>query len=349
MKRSLSLFMASSLSTAVALSAAVVVPTTCAISTNCAFGLPVNAATVSDPAQFILQYYAAKAKTKFPLEVHGFFSKRIVVKQLEFEKERKEKPEEFAMMLQMAEALGGDEPSKIKVVGKDAAQSTAAREIYTIEAVEIPKSYKDMMKPNAKCSLKGEVALVKESGEWKIDKDTWKFESVGPDGKFSQSSGLNPDSDDKKRGSETADSSSPSSTAGSPISSSDDDDRNFVPSDSDDLLDRIMKLWKKNKMGSGADAKGKDIYVAIKIDKTGDIVDLQIGGVKAQPEAEGQLREFFTKAQPFKPLPAHHSGQTNAWMMFDWANGGEAISGPYFSDGPVGDWVIDKINHKADN
>jgi hypothetical protein len=64
--------------------------------------------------------------------------------------------------------------------------------------VEIPKSYKEMMKPDAKCSLKGQVALVKENGEWKIDKDFWKFESVGKDGKFSQSSGLNPDRDDRQ-------------------------------------------------------------------------------------------------------------------------------------------------------
>ena len=346
MKRSLSRSLAISLSLPFALSVIA------------AFGLSANAATVSDPAQFIMQYYAAKAKTKFPLEVHGFFSKRIVVKQLEFEKERKEKPEEFAMMMQMAEALGGDEPSKIKVVGKDAAQSTAAREIYTIEAVEVPKSYKEMMKPNAKCTLKGEVALVKENGEWKIDKDFWRFESIGPDGKFSQSSGLNPDRDDKK-GRQTAAGAAGAgsdvkagdqdSGAGAAISSSDDEDRNWMPSDSDDLLDRIMKLWKRNKMGTGADAKGKSIYAAIKIDKAGEIVDLQIGGEKAQPEAESQLREFFTKAQPFKPLPASHSGQTNAWMMFDWANGGEAISGPYFSDGPVADSIIDKINHKSNN
>ncbi len=320
------------------------------LSASLAFSLPVIAATVSDPSQFILQYYAAKAKTKFPLEVHGFFSKRIVAKQLEFEKDRKEKPEEFAMMMKLAEALGGQEPSKIRVVGKDAALSTAARQIFDIEAVEIPKSYKEMMKPDAKCSLKGQVALVKENGEWKIDKDFWKFESVGKDGKFSQSSGLNPDRDDKK-GNDIAGESGQdggNSSSGGMISSSD-DDKNWSPSDSDDLLDRTMKLWKREKSLNTADSKGKSIYAAIKIDKTGEIVDLQIGGEKAQPEAEGQLRQFFTKAQPFKPLPASYVGKTNCWMMFDWSKEGEAISGPYFSEGPVSDSIIDKINHKIDN
>ncbi|MFA7337127.1 MAG: hypothetical protein WC028_10110 [Candidatus Obscuribacterales bacterium] len=321
------------------------------LSASLALSLPVIAATVSDPAQFILQYYAAKAKTKFPLEVHGFFSKRIVAKQLEFEKDRKEKPEEFAMMMKMAEAFGGQEPSKIKVVGKDAALSTAARQIFDIEAVEIPKSYKEMMKPDAKCSLKGQVALVKENGEWKIDKDFWKFESVGKDGKFSQSSGLNPDRDDKKENEKAgeiagAQDGGDSSSGGN---SSSDDDKNWSPSDSDDLLDRTMKLWKREKSLSTADSKGKSIYAAIKIDKTGEIVDLQIGGEKAQPEAESQLRQFFTKAQPFKPLPASYVGKSNCWMMFDWSSGGEAISGPYFSEGPVSDSIIDKINHKIDN
>ncbi len=315
------------------------------LSAALALNLPVFAATVSDPAQFILEYYAAKAKTKFPLEVHGYFSKRIVVKQLEFEKERKEKPEEFAMMMKLAEALGGNEPSKIKVVGKDAALSTEARQIYDIEAVEIPKSYKEMMKPDAKCSLKGQVALVKENGEWKIDKDFWKFESVGKDGKFSQSSGLNPDRDDDKA---EAGSSGPEGGASSGGMSSD-DDKNWAPSDTDDLLDRTMKLWKRDKSLSSAESKGKSIYAAIKIDKAGEIVDLQIGGEKAQPEAEEQLRQFFTKAQPFKPLPASYAGKSNAWMMFDWSNGGEAISGPYFSEGPVSDSIIDKIHHKVDN
>lgn len=315
------------------------------LSAALALNLPVFAATVSDPAQFILEYYAAKAKTKFPLEVHGYFSKRIVVKQLEFEKERKEKPEEFAMMMKMAEALGGDEPSKIKVVGKDAALSTEARQIYDIEAVEIPKSYKEMMKPDAKCSLKGQVALVKENGEWKIDKDFWKFESVGKDGKFSQSSGLNPDRDDDKADAGSSGADGGASSGGM----SSDDDKNWSPSDTDDLLDRTMKLWKRDKSLSSAESKGKSIYAAIKIDKTGEIVDLQIGGQKAQPEAEEQLRQFFTKAQPFKPLPASYAGKSNAWMMFDWSNGGEAISGPYFSEGPVSDSVIDKIHHKADN
>jgi hypothetical protein len=321
------------------------------LSASLALSLPVIAATVSDPAQFILQYYAAKAKTKFPLEVHGFFSKRIVAKQLEFEKDRKEKPEEFAMMMKMAEAFGGQEPSKIKVVGKDAALSTAARQIFDIEAVEIPKSYKEMMKPDAKCSLKGQVALVKENGEWKNDKDFWKFESVGKDGKFSQSSGLNPDRDDKKENEKAgeiagAQDGGDSSSGGN---SSSDDDKNWSPSDSDDLLDRTMKLWKREKSLSTADSKGKSIYAAIKIDKTGEIVDLQIGGEKAQPEAESQLRQFFTKAQPFKPLPASYVGKSNCWMMFDWSSGGEAISGPYFSEGPVSDSIIDKINHKIDN
>ncbi len=315
------------------------------LSAALALNLPVFAATVSDPAQFILEYYAAKAKTKFPLEVHGYFSKRIVVKQLEFEKERKEKPEEFAMMMKMAEALGGDEPSKIKVVGKDAALSTEARQIYDIEAVEIPKSYKEMMKPDAKCSLKGQVALVKENGEWKIDKDFWKFESVGKDGKFSQSSGLNPDRDDDKADSGSSGADGGASSGGM----SSDDDKNWAPSDTDDLLDRTMKLWKRDKSLSSAESKGKSIYAAIKIDKAGEIVDLQIGGEKAQPEAEEQLRQFFTKAQPFKPLPASYAGKSNAWMMFDWSNGGEAISGPYFSEGPVSDSIIDKIHHKVDN
>ena len=314
------------------------------LSAALALNLPVFAATVSDPAQFILEYYAAKAKTKFPLEVHGYFSKRIVVKQLEFEKERKEKPEEFAMMMKLAEALGGNEPSKIKVVGKDAALSTEARQIYDIEAVEIPKSYKEMMKPDAKCSLKGQVALVKENGEWKIDKDFWKFESVGKDGKFSQSSGLNPDRDDDKAGAGSSD-----QDGGTSSRMSSADDKNWAPSENDDLLDRTMKLWKRDKSLSSAESKGKSIFAAIKIDKTGEIVDLQIGGEKAQPEAEEQLRQFFTKAQPFKPLPASYAGKSNAWMMFDWSHGGEAISGPYFSEGPVSDSVIDKIHHKADN
>ena len=318
-----------------------------ALSAALALNLPAFAAAVSDPAQFIMEYYAAKAKTKFPLEVHGFFSKRIVVKQLEFEKERKEKPAEFAMMMKMAEAFGGDEPSKIKVVGKDAALSTEARQIFDIEAVEIPKSYKEMMKPDAKCSLKGKVALVKENGEWKIDKDFWKFESVGKDGKFSQSSGLNPDGDDKKAGAASDDQGGNNTSEG--LVSSSDDDKNWSPSDSDDLLDRTMKLWKRDKSLSSTGSKGKSIYAAIKIDKAGEIVDLQVGGEKAQPEAEEQLRQFFTKAQPFKPLPASYAGKTNAWMMFDWSDGGEAISGPYFSEDPISGSIMDKVHHKADN
>ncbi len=323
------------------------------LSASLALSLPVIAATVSDPAQFILQYYAAKAKTKFPLEVHGFFSKRIVAKQLEFEKERKEKPEEFAMMMKLAAALGGQEPSQIKVVGKDAALSTATRQIFDIEAVEIPKSYKEMIKPDAKWSLKGQVALVKENGEWKIDKDFWKFESEGKDGKFSQSSGLNPDRDDRKdserAGANAGAQDGGVSSSSSGMGSTNDDDKNWSPSERDDLLDRTMKLWKREKALRSADSKGKSIYAAIKIDQTGEIVDLQIGGEKEQPEAESQLRQFFTKVQPFKPLPADSVGKTNCWMMFDWSSDGEAISGPYFSEGPVSGSIIDKINHKANN
>jgi hypothetical protein len=62
------------------------------LSASLALSLPVIAATVSDPAQFILQYYAAKAKTKFPLEVHGFFSKRIVASSLSLRKSAKKSP-----------------------------------------------------------------------------------------------------------------------------------------------------------------------------------------------------------------------------------------------------------------
>ena len=104
-----------------------------------------------------------------------------------------------------------------------------------------------MMKPDAKCSLKGQVALVKENGEWKIDKDFWKFESVGKDGKFSQSSGLNPDRDDDKAGAGSSD-----QDGGASSRMSSDDDKNWAPSENDDLLDRTMKLWKRDKSLSSA-------------------------------------------------------------------------------------------------
>jgi hypothetical protein len=51
------------------------------------------------------------------------------------------------------------------------------------------------------------------------------------------------------------------------MSSTNDDTKIGLRARDDDLLDRTMKLWKREKSLRSAESKGKSIYAAIKIDK----------------------------------------------------------------------------------
>ncbi len=284
--------------------------------------LPAVAAS-ADPTQFIMEYYAAKAKVKFPLELHGYYSKRLEVKQAEFEKMRKENSPEYQMMMQMFNMIGGQEPTKIKVVSKNT--GTAVRPVFSIDAVVVPDHYKKQMTPSVKTSLKGTVGLVKEAGAWKVDKDYWKFDVVSKDGKFSETTGFN----DEKNASGSGDSDNLGSSRGI---------------DNGDLLTKLMDAF-KSEAPTMTEKTGKSIYAVVKVDADGLITDVKVGGEKTpQPAAEAQVRDLLLKTQPFKPLPKKYAGQTNAWMMFDWSDKGDAISGPYFSEGEVAENILGKVH-----
>lgn len=310
------------------------------------------AANSSDPSKFIQEYYQAKAKVKFPMEVKGFYSARVCEKQKEFEKMKAEKPAEFAMMMQMIEMIGSQEPVAVKVIGKNPQASDSKRDIYDVDAVEMPASVKKMVKPGAKISYHGQIGIVKEGGELKIDKDYWKFESAGKDGKFSASSGLNPDKDKDagkiangfSGGSGSVSSVGSGSSGGSDSAISVDASSGF---DSDDASSRLMSAWKDKGSEALHNSKGKSIFTAITIDGAGEIISIKAGGEKSQPVAEKELVAFLRAVQPFKPVPAKYAGQNNIWMSFDWAGEGQAISGPYYSTEPVPGWVMDKISGKA--
>ncbi len=295
---------------------------TTAISLAALVALPAVAAS-ADPAQFVMEYYAAKAKVKFPLELHGFYSKRLEVKQAEFEKMRKENSPEYRMMMEMFKLIGGQEPTAIKIVGTNT--GTAVRPVYNIAPVVIPEHYKKQMTPGAKTSLKGTVGLVKEAGAWKVDKDFWKFEVVSKDGKFSETTGFN----DEKSDAGARDSDALVSSRGI---------------DGGDSLSKLMDAF-KNESATMTEKTGKSIYAVVKVDADGLITDVKVGGEKTpQPAAEAQVRDILLKTQPFKPLPKKYAGQTNAWMMFDWSDKGTAISGPYFSEGEVSEDIRSKVH-----
>jgi hypothetical protein len=302
----------------------------------------VLAANSSDPTSFIMEYYQAKTKVKFPMDLKGFFSKRVCEKQREYEKMKTEKPEEFAMMLQMLQAFGGQDPTVIKVIGKNASASSNERDIYDVEAVEMPAAYKKMITPGATVSLKGQVGLVKEDGELKVDKDYWKFESSGKDGKFTSSSGLNPDKDSEKKSTFADDSNTSSGGTGEGGNTT--VNAGF---DKDDALSRLMDSWKSKGTAALHNSKGKSIYTVITVDGGGEIVSIKAGGEKPQPVAEKELVAFIRSVQPFKPVPAKYAGQKNIWMMFDWSGPGEAMSGPYYSTEAVPSWVVEKMSGKA--
>ncbi len=286
-----------------------------------AMALPAVAAS-ADPAKFVMEYYTAKAKVKFPLELHGYYSKRLEVKQAEFEKMRKENSPEYKMMMEMFKLIGGQEPTAIKIVGTRT--GTSERPVFSIAPVIVPEHYKKQMTPGAKTSLKGTVGLVKEAGAWKVDKDFWKFEVVSKDGKFSETTGFN----DEKSAAGAGDSDALVSSRGI---------------DNGDGLTKLMDAF-KSEASTMTEKTGKSIYAVVKVDADGLITDVKVGGEKTpQPAAEAQVRDILLKTQPFKPLPKKYAGQTNAWMMFDWSDKGTAISGPYFSEGEVSADILGKV------
>jgi len=324
--------------------------TTAVISLSLSFSFllslePLALAAVADPGQFILDYYAAKAKVKFPLELHGYFSKRLTLKQEEFEKMRKQNTPEFQMMMSMYQMVGGDEPTKIKVLGPGHADASG-REVFEIAALEIPAHYKKMMTAEAQTSLKGVVALVREGDHWLVDKDFWTFDVIDKDGKVSETSGFNDDKEAVKNGTLAED--SPASNFAK-ANMSQVVATSSGASNKDDLLDRLMQSWKV-KFPSFTAKTGKAVYAVVRVDNEGQILDVKCGGEKLpQPLAESQISDFLLSSQPFKPLPKKYDGQTNAWMMFDWSANGEAISGPYFSDSAVPESIFNKVHGKVQN
>jgi hypothetical protein len=276
--------------------------------------IPAPAAT-DDPAQFVQQYYQAKAVAKTPLDTSEYLSARVRDKQ---PTPGKLTGPESAMLEMMSKMMDAQEPKKVRVVSCKATPQKASIEL---EPVEIPQHFKDMAREATSWTFKGAVELVKENGAWKVDRDMWTFSSQGKNGKMSESFGVS--GEEKKP--------APSLAEKMP---------SMAPTDFEgQCREKLAKSC--NYTG-----KGDKIYAVIVVDTTGKITGLKVRGEKPQPQAEQQIIDGMVNCQPFMPLDAKYKTQRNIWMMFDWSEKSRAISGPYFNAETHPDWLMEKVGLK---
>ncbi len=268
----------------------------------------------SNPAEFVTEYYQAKAVAKSPLDTTRFLSARVRSKQ-----KQPPKGMDAAVEMMMMKAMSEGEVKKARIAKSNI---TATKAVFELTAVEIPQQYKDMAKGAASSSLKGNLVLVKEGTGWKVDKDMWTFTSVNKNGKMSESSGIaGPEDDSSKSSAATSSTLAP-------------------PTDFEgQVREKMMQSWK----GTGT---GKSIYAVITVAADGKITGLKVRGEKPQPAAEKQVIDAFTSAAPFQPIPAAFQTKRNIWMAFDWSENGKSVSGPYFSEEPHPDWLLQKVGLK---
>lgn len=275
------------------------------LSTDVALALPKE-----DASQFALRYYQAVAASKSPLDVRDFLSARL----------REKRPPKGAEAALAGLMMLMPTPKNVKIVS---CKLTGDKAILELAPLEIPQHYRDMAKGATNWSLRGDMELVDEESEWKVDKDMWKFSAKTKNGNISESSGIAGEQDSlSKEEFETKSPQFPKAT-------------DFEGQVREKLMGAIKKF--------ATSSRGKNVYALITVDSHGRISGLKVRGENPQPAVETQISNLLVTTQPFAPLPAKFSNQRNIWMTFDWSADGTAISGPYFSTESHPNWLREKV------
>lgn len=260
---------------------------------------------------FLKAYFTAMANATGPQDIEPYVSKEVKSKMMPG-------PDDPSLAPMFVEIIRSTHPVDVKIVSK---KEAADRVTYDLLPTKVPKACADMANQPT-FSMKGSAILVKQDGLWKVYKDYWVAESKGKDGSMRMAFGTDPDKKDDDR--RTAD-----------------DGPGFaVPKDySATLRDYFLDKWKQ-------EGSGKSIYVAMKISPKGEVSELTVGGESPQKDAEAQIKQAIQSWQPLPALPDDQVAKPYAWMMFDWKDGGRAISGPYMDD-HMPEWVLEKISGKS--
>ncbi|MDZ4837761.1 MAG: TonB C-terminal domain-containing protein [Candidatus Melainabacteria bacterium] len=258
---------------------------------------------------FLNAYFAAMHTATGPKDIEPYLATEVRAKMMPG-------PDDAALGPLFVEMIHSTHPVDVKVVSK---KEEGDRVTYELLPTKVPKACEDMANQPS-FSMKGSAILVKQDGLWKIHKDYWVAESKGKDGSMRMAFGTDPDKKDKD--------------------SRMDDGPGAMPKDySSTLRDYFLEKWKQ-------EGSGKAIYVAMKISPKGELSEITVGGESPQKVAEDQIREAIMSWQPLPVLPGDQADKPYAWMMFDWKDGGRAISGPYFDD-HMPEWVLEKISGKS--
>lgn len=259
---------------------------------------------------FLKAYFVAMGDATGPKDIEPYLAKEVKAKMMPG-------PDDATLGPLFVEMIRSTHPGDVKIVSK---KEEPDRVTYELLPTKVPKACADMASQPS-FTMSGSAIVVKEDGLWKIRKDYWVAESRGKDGSMRMAFGTDPDKkdDDGKPGPDSPD---------------------FMPKDySSTLRDYVLDKWKQ-------EGSGKAIYVAMKISPKGEVSELTVGGESPQKDAEEQIRKAITSWQPLPALPGDQAAKPYAWMMFDWKDGGRAISGPYFDD-HMPEWVLEKISGKG--
>ena len=259
--------------------------------------------------EFLRAYFAAMGNATGPKDVEPYLASEVKAKMMPG-------PDDAMLAPLFVEMIHSTHPGDVKIVSK---KEEADRVTYELLPTKVPKACADMA-AQPSFTMKGSAILVKQDGLWKIHKDYWVAESKGKDGSMRMAFGTDPDKKDND---------GPGA-----------DGPGAMPKDySSTLRDYVLDKWKQ-------EGSGKGIYVTMKISPTGEVSELTVGGENPQKDAEEQLRKAITSWQPLPAPPSDQVGKPYAWMMFDWKDGGRAISGPYFDD-HTPNWILEKISGKS--
>jgi hypothetical protein len=256
---------------------------------------------------FLKAYFVAMSVATGPKDIEPYLAKEVKVKMMPG-------PDDATLVPLFVEMIHSTHPGDAKIVSK---KEEGDRVTYELLPTKIPKACEDMASLEG-FNMKGSAILVKQDGLWKIHKDYWVAECKGKDGSMRMAFGTDPDKKDDGPGA----------------------DGSSMPKDySSTVRDYVLEKWKQ-------EGAGKGIYVSMKISPKGEVSELTVGGESPQKDAEEQIRKAITSWQPLPALPGDQAGKPYAWMMFDWKDGGRAISGPYFDD-HTPEWVLEKISGKS--
>ena len=258
--------------------------------------------------EFLRGYFESMAHATGPKDIEPFLAAEVKSKMMPG-------PDDATLGPLFVEMIQSTHPVDVKIVSK---KEEGDKITYDLLPTKIPKACADMAdQPTFK--MTGSAILVKQGGLWKVHKDYWVAESKGKDGSMRMAFGTDPDKKDDD-----------GSSGGDGV----------MPKDySSTLRDFFLEKWKQ-------EGSGKSIYVALKIGPKGEISEMTVGGETPQKDAEEQLRTAINGWQPLPVLPSDQAAKPYAWMMFDWKDGGRAISGPYFDD-HMPEWVLEKISGKS--